>query len=69
MLNEKVPHCRQSCFMYYLLGHVCFLLLINVCILFPDLFPKLLLQKSILPSVDTITHVKAHLESEVAKWL
>ena len=31
--------------------------------------PKLLLQKSILPSMDTITHVKADLESDVAKWL
>lgn len=50
---------------HILLGHVCFLVLLNVY--FQISFPKLLLQKSILLSVDTARHMKADLESEVAK--
>ena len=67
MLNEKVSHCRQSC----LLGHVCFLALINVCILFPDLFPQIAVTKeySAKYGYNYTLHIKADLESEVAKWL
>ena len=53
-----------------LLGQVCFLVDINVFILFPDLFPRVAVMKEYSAEcAHSYTHVQADLESEVAKQL